>query len=83
MFLAKVYVSLKQTVNDPEGLTIHAAIEDLGLRTVESVRSGKYFEIRLREDDKERADQVVTQLCDQLLANPVIDEYRYELEVVN
>ena len=83
MFLARVYISLKETVNDPEGLTIHAALKDLGLHTVESVRAGKYFEIRLREDDKEGANQVVTQLCDQLLANPVIDQYRYELEIVN
>ena len=83
MFLAKVYISLKQTVNDPEGLTIHAAIEGLGLHTVESVRAGKYFEIRLREDDKEGADKVVTKLCDQLLSNPVIDQYRYELELVD
>ncbi len=80
MFLARVYVSLKPTVNDPEGLTIHGALKDLGFDTIKSLRAGKYFEIRLEADDQATADREVGRMCDDLLANPVIDQYRYELE---
>ena len=80
MFLARVYVSLKPTVNDPEGLTIHGALKDLGFETIESVRAGKYFEVRFEADDEAAADRDVRRMCDELLANPVIDQYRYELE---
>ena len=80
MFLVRVYVSLKPTVNDPEGLTIQGALNDLGFDTIESVRAGKYFEIQLEADDRAAADRDVARMCDELLANPVIDQYRYELE---
>lgn len=79
-FLAKVYVSLKPTVNDPEGITIGGAIGSLGFEGVESVRSGKYFQLQLRAESKTKAEELVDQVCARLLANPVIETYSFEVE---
>lgn len=80
MFLAKVFVTLKPTVNDPQGLTVMSGLKTLGFQSVESVRLGKYLEVRINDSDRARAGALVADMCDKLLANPVIEEYRYELE---
>jgi phosphoribosylformylglycinamidine synthase subunit PurS len=80
VFLAKVYVTLKPTVNDPQGLTIRGGLHSLGFETVETVRAGKYLEIRVAEPDRAKAEEQVHEMCRQLLANPIIEEYRFELE---
>jgi phosphoribosylformylglycinamidine synthase len=79
MYLARVYVTLKPTVNDPQGLTIKGALHSLGFADVESVRAGKYLEVRLDAKDKKRAEKQLTEMCRKLLANPVIEDYRFEL----
>lgn len=78
-YFAKVYVSLKPTVNDPEGLTIRAALHTLGYDAVESVRAGKYFRIGIESTSEREAAEVVEGMCEQLLANPVIEQYEFEL----
>jgi phosphoribosylformylglycinamidine synthase PurS subunit len=78
-FLARVYVTLKTTVNDPQGLTIRGALHSLGFTEVDSVRAGKYMELRLDAKDKKTAEKQVNAMCDKLLANPVIEEYRFEI----
>jgi len=80
MFMARVYITLKPTVNDPQGLTIKGGLEVLGFSAVMKVRAGKYLEIWLNEESKERARQQVEEMCRKLLANPVIENYRFELE---
>lgn len=80
MYLARVYVTLKPTVNDPPGLTIRGGLHSLGFRSVDSVRSGKYMEIRLDAPDRAVAEAQVTEMCRKLLANPVIEDYRFEVE---
>ena len=80
MFLARVYVTLKPTVNDPQGLTVRGGLHSLGFAEVESVRAGKYMEIRLHAPDRPQAERQVAEMCRLLLANPVIEDYRYELE---
>ena len=80
MFLARVYVTLKPTVNDPQGLTIRSGLHSLGFESVEAVRAGKYIEITLDGDDKASAEQQLTEMCQKLLANPVIEDFRFELE---
>ena len=82
MFLAKVYITLKPTVNDPQGLTIRGGLHTLGFTNVTSVRAGKYMELKLNEEDRSKAEEQVHQMCRQLLANPVIEEYRFELEEI-
>jgi phosphoribosylformylglycinamidine synthase len=79
-FLARVYVSLKPTVNDPQGLTIAGGLQSLGFSEVEGVRAGKYIEVRLTADSAEAAGARVDAMCDKLLANPVIESYRFEVE---
>ena len=79
MYLARVYVTLKPTVNDPQGLTIKGGLRSLGFSAVESVRAGKYMEIRLDADNRADAEASVTEMCRKLLANPVIEEFRLEV----
>ena len=83
MFLAKVYVTLKPTVNDPQGLTIRGGLYTLGFDSVKSVRLGKYMEVKLDEKDAKSAEEQVRQMCQKLLANPVIEDFRFELEEVS
>jgi phosphoribosylformylglycinamidine synthase len=80
MFLARVYVTLKPTVNDPQGLTIRGALHSLGFGAVESVRAGKYMEIRVDAADRGAAEAQVAEMCRKLLANPVIEDFRFEIE---
>jgi len=81
-YLARVYVTLKPTVNDPQGLTIRGGLHSLGFDSVASVRAGKYLEIRLDAADAASAEQRVAEMCDKLLANPVIEDFRVELDDV-
>ena len=80
MYLARVYVTLKPTVNDPQGLTIRGALHSLGFSDVDSVRAGKYLEVRLNSADRKEAERQVAEMCRKLLANPVIEDSRFELE---
>jgi phosphoribosylformylglycinamidine synthase len=82
MYLAKVYVTLKPTVNDPQGLTVKGGLQTLGYGNVDSVRVGKYMEVRLSEKDRATAEEQVREMCDRLLANPVIEDFRFELEEI-
>ncbi len=82
MFLARVYVTLKSTVNDPQGLTIRGGLHSLGFDAVEGVRAGKYLEIRLDGTDQAAAEKQVTEMCGKLLANPVIEDFRFEIDAV-
>ena len=78
-YLARVFVSLKPTVNDPEGTTIAGALGSLGFEGLESVRAGRYFQVTLRAGDEKKAKKQIGLMCDRLLANPVIETYRYEI----
>ena len=80
MFLAKVFIRLKPTVNDPEGQIIQSGLHQLGFKTVSSVRAGKYIEVCVGEDTRETATQMVKEMCQKLLANPVIEDYHFDLE---
>ncbi len=79
-FLGKVFDTLKPTVNDPEGITIGSALSSLGFEAVQGVRSGKYFELTLQATSPKKAQKLVDQMCSRLLANPVIETYRFEVE---
>jgi phosphoribosylformylglycinamidine synthase subunit PurS len=78
-YIARVFVALKPTVNDPEGTTIAGALGSLGFEGVEGVRSGRYFQVTLRAADEKKAGKLTAQMCARLLANPVIETYRYEI----
>jgi phosphoribosylformylglycinamidine synthase len=76
---ALVYVSLKSTVLDPQGQTIRSALASLGHASIASVRQGKYFEIVLEPGaDRAKAGEEIEQIARDVLANPVIEEYKVE-----
>ena len=83
MYLAKVFIRLKPTVSDPQGQTIQGGLRQLGFDSVESVRAGKYMEIRLDEEGEENAGRKVRDMCEKLLANPIIEDYTFDLEVIS
>lgn len=80
--LAKIHVTLKKGVLDPQGKAVHHALNDLGYQEVEDVQIGKYMELRLSGVTADEADQRVQEMCEKLLANTVIESYRYTLESV-
>jgi phosphoribosylformylglycinamidine synthase PurS subunit len=79
VFKASVYVSLKKQVLDPQGKTIQHALHDLGFDSVQSVRYGKFLEVELDAPTKEKAEEELDAICRRLLANPVIEDYRFEI----
>ena len=76
---AKVYVTLKKSVLDPQGKAVHQALGSMGFPEVKDVRMGKYVELELGILDKAQAETKIKTMCEKLLANTVIEEYRYEL----
>jgi len=82
VYLAKIYVTLKPTVNDPQGQTVLASLKPLGFSSARSVRVGKYIEVRLDESDRQQAEAQVHAMCDKLLANPVIEDFQFDLEEI-
>ena len=79
MFVARIYVTLKPMVNDPQGITVLGGLRSLGFESVAEVRVGKFLEVRLDEKDRDRAESVAKEMCDKLLANPVIEHYSVDL----
>lgn len=77
---AKIHVTLKQGILDPQGKAIEHALDSLGFKNASNVRVGKYMEVEVNEADRAKADAQVRQMCEKLLANTVIEEYRYELQ---
>ena len=73
---ATVIVTLKPTVLDPQGMTIHRSLASLGLTDVTDVRQGKIFHITLKDGSRERIQEQVERLAKEVLTNPVIEEYR-------
>ena len=79
MVEAKVYITLKKTVADPQGLTIKHALDTLGFNQVEEARIGKLVTLSLNIDDKEEAKGKIEQMCQKLLVNPIIEEYSFTI----
>ncbi|MCK4401652.1 phosphoribosylformylglycinamidine synthase subunit PurS [bacterium] len=81
MLKAKVYVSLKKTVVDPQGLAVKNALKSLNYeQEVEEVRVGKLIDIKLNMSDREKAEKIIDRMCKKLLSNPTIEEYNFTLE---
>ena len=78
--IARVTVTPKPVVNDPQGLTVKQGLAALGFREVIDVRVGKYIEINLDASSEHEARQRVEEMCRQLLANHVIEDFRFDIE---
>ncbi len=77
---AKIFVTLKRTVLDPQGKAVLGALDSLGYKSVREVRVGKYLELAIDSPDRGQAERQVKEICEKLLANPVIEEFSYTLE---
>jgi len=76
---ARIRITLKNGVLDPQGKAIETALGSLGIPGVKDVRQGKYIEVALAETDEARARETVERMCKELLANTVIENYAYEI----
>jgi phosphoribosylformylglycinamidine synthase len=78
-YLAKIFVTLRPSVLDPAGVAVQSGLKQMGYDYVEQVRIGKYIEVTLISTDEDTARQNLDRMCDQMLANPVIENYRFDL----
>jgi phosphoribosylformylglycinamidine synthase len=78
--LAKIYITLKTGVLDPQGKTIENSLKNLGFGDINEVKTGKFIQVKLDTDDKKEAAKMVDDICQKLLANTIIENYNFELE---
>ena len=81
-FVAKIRVTLKPAVSDPAGQTVLAALRRMGHSAAVDARIGKFLELRLDGETRESAEEAVHRMCADLLSNPVIEDYGFELEEI-
>jgi len=77
---AKIIITPKKAVVDPQGKTVQSALAHMGYKDVGAVHVGKYLEIELSGSDKETARKQIDDACHKILSNPVIEDYRFEIE---
>ena len=81
MYKVKVFITLKESVLDPQGTAVKNSLHSLSYNEVSDTRIGKYIELTIDKTDRD-LDQLVKEMCEKLLANMVIENYRYEVEEV-
>ncbi|MCX7920212.1 MAG: phosphoribosylformylglycinamidine synthase subunit PurS [bacterium] len=80
MFKVNIYVTLKKSVLDPQGRAVQNALHSLGFKEVAEVRVGRFIQLEINGKNKKTVEKQVHKMCDQLLANPVIEDYHYSIE---
>ena len=80
--LAKIHITLKNGVLDPQGKAVHHALQDLGYNEVSGIQMGKYLEVQLNGISREEAETRVKEMCEKLFANTVIESYQFTLDAV-
>ena len=80
--LAKIHITFKNGVLDPQGKAVHHALKDLGYNEVSGIQMGKYLEVQLNGISREEAETRVKEMCEKLFANTVIESYQFTLESV-
>ncbi len=83
MFLAKITITLKKSILDPQGNAVLHALESLNYSTIKDVRIGKYIEMKINCDDIEEAKQLTDNACRKLLANVIMENYSFTIEKIN
>ena len=78
--IVKVYVTPRKGILDPQGRAAEGALKSLGFTNLESVRVGRYIELEISATSRGAAEEEVRRMCEQLLANPLIEDYRFEVE---
>ena len=79
-YQAQIYVTLRPSVLDPAGTAVKSGLLHMGYDNVEQIRIGKYVELTIAANSEDAARQQLDQICDRLLANPVIENYRFDLQ---
>ena len=79
MTKAKIYVTFKEGILDAQGATIAKALKNMGFENIRDVKIGKLIEIKFNGGSEEEVEESIKSMCDKLLANPVIEDYRFEL----
>lgn len=80
MYKANIHVTLRSSILDPQGKTVHHALGNLGYEAVDRVRMGKFVEMWIDADDEAQAEQVARAACEKLLANPVMEDFTVTVE---
>ena len=75
----KIYVTLKESILDPQGSAVQGSLQKMGYSEVTDVRIGKYLEVEIADTDRD-VDTIVKEMCEKVLTNTVIEKYRYEIE---
>lgn len=78
-YKAEIHVTLKRTVNDPQGLAIRGGLHSLGYESVDAVRAGKFIEVWIEAESTIEAERLADEMSDQLLANPVIEDFTVQV----
>jgi phosphoribosylformylglycinamidine synthase len=82
-YQAKIYVTLRPSVLDPAGTAVRSGVRQMGYENVEQIRIGKYIETTLKAENEDEARRELDEICDRILANPVIETYRFDLTPVS
>ena len=83
LYLVEVFITPRPVVNDPQGLAVRDGLQQLEYNGVESVRVGKYVRLQLHATSDQAAQSLATEMCDRLLANPIIEDYRLSVTLLN
>jgi phosphoribosylformylglycinamidine synthase len=82
VYLAKITITLRTSILDPQGKAVHHALESLGMTAATDVRIGKYVEVRIDTSDKREAERLTDEACKKLLANLVMEDYHFTVEAL-
>jgi len=82
MYRAKILITLRKSILDPQGKAIHHALESLGLSSIQEIRMGKYLEMVINTATAEEASKTTQEACKKLLANPVMEDFNYSIEEI-
>jgi len=82
MYVAKIVVTVRKSILDPQGKAVHHALQSLGMDDVKDVRIGKFVEMRIRSGSRSEAERLTEEACRKLLANPVMEDYTFSVEEV-
>jgi len=83
MFLAKIKITLRKSLLDPQGKTVERSLQSLGFNNIKDTRIGKYIELSVDADSEDTARQIVNAACQKLLANPVMEDFDFEIVNLN
>ena len=83
MYTAKIKVTLRKSILDPQGKTVENSMKSLGYEDVVDTRIGKFIELKIDIDSEEEAKQLTNEICDKLLANPVMEDYEFKVVKFN